>query len=246
MSRSDHHNWVALVSVDDQAIIGGIVNRNLMEIDFAERQPVLEEAQEVLRRVAQYTEPKAMVQMVCDHAAQIIALQKQITDLQTRQFLPPECNHLMFKQQLETLSQELEEARRIPRTAGTDEDLRQELDDMARDTRHSGEEVRALRMQVANALSSAARVAPNPPQQPEDRGEKFPDSPDFSGSDQGQLRGWIAQLRMVIQHKPASIPNEQLMMRYAFNRSRREALDQMLPQIREDGDIRLEDLPALI
>jgi len=64
-----------------------------------------------------------MVQRVCDHPAQIIALQKQITDLQTQQFLPPECDHLMFEQQLETLRQELEEARRVPRTVGMDKDL---------------------------------------------------------------------------------------------------------------------------
>lgn len=49
---------------------------------------MLEEAQEVLRQVAQYTEPANHVQRVCDHPAQIIALQKQITDLQAQQFLP--------------------------------------------------------------------------------------------------------------------------------------------------------------
>jgi len=61
MSGLEQHDRVALVSADDQAIIGGIVNRNLIEINFAERQAVLEEAQEVLRRVAQYTKPAAMV-----------------------------------------------------------------------------------------------------------------------------------------------------------------------------------------
>ena len=40
--------------MDDQAIMGAIVNRNLMEINFAERQAVLEEAQELLSRVAQH------------------------------------------------------------------------------------------------------------------------------------------------------------------------------------------------
>ena len=64
------------MSADDQAIIGGIINRNLLEIDFAERQAVLEEAQEVLRSMAQYTNPAAMEQTVGDHPAQIIALQK--------------------------------------------------------------------------------------------------------------------------------------------------------------------------
>jgi hypothetical protein len=47
--------------------------RNLMEIDFGERQAVLEETPDVLRRVAQYTEAAAMVQRVCNDPAQIIA-----------------------------------------------------------------------------------------------------------------------------------------------------------------------------
>jgi hypothetical protein len=51
---------------------------------------------------------------------------------------------------------------------------------------------------------------------------------------------------MVIRHKPASFPDEQSKMRYAFNRLRGVALGQILPHIREDGTIGLEDLPALI
>jgi len=141
MSGSEQHNRVALVSADDQAIIGRIVNRNLMEIDIAERPAVLEEAHEVLRRVAQYTEPAAMVQRMCNYPAQIIALQKQITDLQTQQFLPLDCDHLTFEQQPESLRHELEEARRTPRFVGTDEELRQELDNMTWDARQLGEEV---------------------------------------------------------------------------------------------------------
>jgi len=101
-------------------------------------------------------------------------------------------------------------------------------------------------MQLANALTLAARAAPAAPQAPEDRGQKFPDSPDFSGSDRTQLRGWIAQLRMVIRHKPASFPDEQSKMRYAFNRLRGVALGQILPHVQENGTIGLEDLPALI
>jgi len=74
-------------------------------------------------RVAQYTEPVAMVQSVCNHPAKIIALQKQSTDLQTQQFLPPECDHSTFEQPLGTLRHELEEGKSVPRTVGTDEDL---------------------------------------------------------------------------------------------------------------------------
>jgi len=117
---------------------------------------------------------------------------------------------------------------------------------MTQDARQSGEEVRGLRTQLANALMLAARTAPAAPHTQEVRGQKFPDSPDFSGSDRTQLRGWIAQLRMVIPHKPTSFPDEQSKMRYAFNRLRGVALGQILPPVREDGTIRLEDLPALI
>ena len=107
---------------DDQAIIGVIVNRNLLEIDFGERQTFLEEAQKVRRTVALYAEPSALVQRLCDHLAQIIAFQKGMTDLQTPQFLPPEWDHSTFAKPLETMRQELEEARRTPRTVGTDKD----------------------------------------------------------------------------------------------------------------------------
>ena len=54
---------------------------------------MLEEAQEVLRRVAQYIEPANLVLRVCDHPAQIIALQKQIMDLLGQQLLFRLCNY---------------------------------------------------------------------------------------------------------------------------------------------------------
>jgi len=246
MSGSEQHDQVALASADGQAMIGRIVHRILIEVDFTERKAMLEEAQDVLSRVAQYTEPAAMVQRVCDHPAQIIALQKQITDLQTQQLLPPDCNHSTFEQQLETLRQKLEEARRTPRRVGMNEDLRKELDTMTRDARRSGEEVGALRTQLADALSLTAWVAPTPPQQYENRGRKFPDSPDFSGLDHGQLRGWIAQLRTVIRHKPASSPDEQSNMQYTFHCLMGVAMGPILPHVREHGEIGPEGLPAYI
>jgi len=52
MSGSDHHDWVALSSANDPACIGGIVNTNSVERDSAESQAMLEEANDVLRRVA--------------------------------------------------------------------------------------------------------------------------------------------------------------------------------------------------
>ena len=204
------------------------------------------QTQEVLMQVAQYSQPIREVQMVCEHPQQIIDLQLQITDLQTRQFLPPQCDHTQMEQQIQTLTNERDEARRRPAATGTDEELRQELDVMTRDTQQSGEEACSLRTQLANALTLAARAAPAAPQVPGNRGQKFPNSPDFSGSDRTQLRGWIAQLQMVIRHKPASFPDEQSKMRYAFNRLRGIALGQILPHVREDGTIGLEDLTAFI
>ena len=56
----------------------------------------------------------------------------------------------------------------------------------------------------------------------------------------------MSQLRMVIRPNPASVPDEQLNMRYAFNRLRGVTLGQILPHVQEDGEIGLEDLPAFI
>ena len=69
---------------------------------------------------------------------------------------------------------------------------------MTRDAWEATQETRNLRTQLANALSFAARAAPTTPLQQEEPGQKIPDSPDFSGSDQTQLRGCTAQLRMII------------------------------------------------
>jgi hypothetical protein len=75
ISESEQHNRVALVSVDDQVIRWGFINWNAQQGDFAERQRILEQAQEVRRIVAQYTKPASTVQGMCDHPAKIIALQ---------------------------------------------------------------------------------------------------------------------------------------------------------------------------
>jgi hypothetical protein len=117
---------------------------------------------------------------------------------------------------------------------------------MTQDAREASDESRTLRTQLVNVLSLATWVAPIPPQQFENRGQKFPDYPDFSGSDRTQLRGWIAQFRMIIRHKPSSFPDKQSKMRYAFNRLSGLALKQVLPHVRETGEIGLEGLPAFI
>lgn len=84
-----------------------------------------------------------------------------------------------------------------PVSAGTDEQLREDLLAMTQDAQQSGEEARGLRTQLANALTLAARMSPAASQTPEDRGDKYPDSPDSSGLDCTQLRGLTAHLRMV-------------------------------------------------
>jgi hypothetical protein len=129
---------------------------------------------------------------------------------------------------------------------GLDEDLKRELEEMTRDARAASEVSPILMTQLANVLSLAIGAAPPAPQQQEDRGQKFPDSPDFSGSHRTQLRGSIAQLPMVVRHTPSRFPDEQAKMRYAFNRLSALALKQILPHIRENGEVGLEDIPAFV
>ena len=61
--------------------------------------------------MAQYTDPVNLVQRVCDHPAQIIALQKQITDLQAQQFLPVQCDDIRIENRIRDIEYELAEAR---------------------------------------------------------------------------------------------------------------------------------------
>jgi len=51
---------------------------------------------------------------------------------------------------------------------------------------------------------------------------------------------------MMIRHQPTRFPDEQSKMRYAFNPLSSLALRQILPHIREDGEIDLVNLTALI
>jgi hypothetical protein len=78
------------------------------------------------------------VQIVCEHPQQIIDLQWQISDVQTKQFLPPQCDHTELVRQIQTLRDERDEALRRTAAPGTSEELQQELDDMTRDARQSG------------------------------------------------------------------------------------------------------------
>jgi hypothetical protein len=51
---------------------------------------------------------------------------------------------------------------------------------------------------------------------------------------------------MVIQNKPATVPDKQSKKRYPFNRLRRISLCQILSRVREDRTIGLEDLAAFL
>jgi hypothetical protein len=79
------------------------------------------QTQEVLMRVAQYSQPIREVQMVCEHPQQIIDLQRQISDLQTKQFLLPQCDHTDLEEQIHTMRNQRDEALRRPSAPGTSE-----------------------------------------------------------------------------------------------------------------------------
>jgi hypothetical protein len=72
---------------------------------------------------------------MCNHPAQIIKLQKEITDLKSQQFLHAAGDHTEIENQIWALRKELDDARRRPATQGTDDKLQYELADMTQDTR---------------------------------------------------------------------------------------------------------------
>ena len=112
----------ALVSPEDQGTIMGLIDMQREAIGTDKLYKAFGQTQEVLVTMAQYSQPIREVQMVCDHPQQIIDLQRQITSLQTEQFLAPHQDHSTIEQQMAQSKQEPEEARRTPRTVGTDED----------------------------------------------------------------------------------------------------------------------------
>jgi hypothetical protein len=180
----------ALVSVQDQGTINRILETNLGETTEAESIELIMVTQQVLSRVAQYSQPVWEIQQVSNHPAEISDLRNQITIFRARTEPPPiVCDLTDNETQLATLRNQLEEARRTPRVEGTVDKIRQELDDITRDAREANAKALNLRTQLANALSIAVRAALTPPQGQVDRGQKFPDSPDFSGLDGTQLRG---------------------------------------------------------
>jgi len=82
---------------------------------------------------------------------------------------------------------ERNQVRGRPTVPGADKELQHELGSITQDAQQSGEKARSWRIQLVNILILAARVALSVPQAPENRGQKFPDSPDFSGLVRTQL-----------------------------------------------------------
>jgi hypothetical protein len=160
----------ALESVEDQGTIMALIDIDKDNVGNEQRRDAFIQPHGVLMRVARYSQPIREVQMICEHPQQIIDLQRKITDLQMKQFLPLQCHHTELEQQIPTLRNEWDEALKRPIAPGTSVELQQELDDMTRDARQSREEVHGLRMQLANALTLAAIAAQAAPQAQEDRG----------------------------------------------------------------------------
>jgi hypothetical protein len=74
MSVSEQYDRVAIVPVEYLALIGKTVNLTSESIWFNAIQGKLGHVWRVPYQVAQYTEPTLMVQMLCNHSAQNIAI----------------------------------------------------------------------------------------------------------------------------------------------------------------------------
>jgi hypothetical protein len=114
----------ALVSVEDQGTMTALIELDKDNIGSDQLTEEFVKTQEVLMRVAQYSQPIREVQMVCEHPQQIIDLQRQITDLQTKQFLPTQCDHTQLGEQIRILTEERNKARLRAAAPGTDEEFR--------------------------------------------------------------------------------------------------------------------------
>jgi hypothetical protein len=105
----------AQVAVQDQGTINRILETNLGETTDAEGIELLMVTQQVLSRVAQYSQPVREIQQVYSHPAEIADLRIQITIHRARAEPPLIlCDHTDYQTQLSTLQNELEVARRTP------------------------------------------------------------------------------------------------------------------------------------
>jgi len=164
----------ALVSTEDQGIIMALIDLNQETMSSEATTEAFIHAQDVMIRITQYLQPVRTIQAVCDHPEIIIALQKQITDLQMQQLLPPFCYYTTFDQQIQQLTNDLNDAWKTSRTVRMDDDLQRELDDMTLDAREAREESRNLRTQLTNGLFLAARAVPPAASNARTEVRKFP------------------------------------------------------------------------
>jgi hypothetical protein len=104
----------ALVSIEDHGTIMAHIDIDKDNVGHEQLREAFIPTQEVLLLVAQYSQPIREVQMVCEYAQQIIDLQQQITHLETRQFVPPQCDHPEFERQIHILRSERDETLRRP------------------------------------------------------------------------------------------------------------------------------------
>jgi hypothetical protein len=91
-----------------------ILETNLGETTETEATELLMVTQQILSRVAQYSQPIREIQQVCNHPAEIEDLRNQITILRARaQPAPLVSNHTDYERQLQTLRDNLVIARRM-------------------------------------------------------------------------------------------------------------------------------------
>jgi hypothetical protein len=138
--------------------------------------------------MAQYMEPKGIVQQVCNCPAKILVLLKEIMDLKVWQLLPPNYGYTTLEVQMQSPDDDHAEVRWRPAVVRTTEYLHTILAATTLDAYQSGAEVRHLGMQLPLALSLAVRHAPAASQQHGDNSQRFPDSTVCSGSDRTQMR----------------------------------------------------------
>jgi len=139
--------WSPLLSVADQESLNLILGVDIGNTNPQEIEEYLGLAEQILWRMAQYSQPLLVLQRVCSHPKEIALLQRQLVDLQIQQHLPPpDCDRLAYSPTSEGLQNDLEEARRISRAEWTAVEIRQPLDAMTNDIRQSVQEVFNSRM----------------------------------------------------------------------------------------------------
>jgi hypothetical protein len=70
-----------------------LINIQRDAIMFDELNKVFTQTQELLMSVVHYSQPIQVALTVCNHPQQMIDLQRQLTDLQAKQFLLLQFNH---------------------------------------------------------------------------------------------------------------------------------------------------------